>query len=753
MFRWFCLNARAPLALLTVATACTGDSPFVVATTHDAADELSYYDAYVSPDAGNASDATQGADARIFDGVSFDSATPDAAQAHNDSASPEIDGASLDSGAFDAAQAEAGSVSSKVDSAPPQTDEHDASGPASDAAVPSCRIPHRCANEVKDGDETDIDCGGSCLACATLKHCSSNIDCQTNNRCVASTCVDYPIHCRNAAKDGDESDLNCGGSCAPCILPRSTCSSNQDCDIGRCIAGPPRICEPVAAIQLSVIGHGAVIAPNPAGGPAIVCTDTCTIEYPSGSSVTITAESASGFGFGGWFRGDCGTAPPGTVYCTVTLPVPDLLHGGSEVLGVAAYFTDLATEATQSTGGIQGASPSSVDIDGSNVAVIAGTFFNPSNFGLGGVYTPTNDDGFVVTLNASTDPAWVRTVGGSGYGYDTVSRALIGQDAQVNMLGGIEGSVSVGGSALTCPPPERNAINSPILASYNLANGSHRWSRCISGRSNTIALDSNGDILVFGELTMTVDLGGGTITVPNGESRLYLAKYSRMDGSYLWHKVFPSGDIKPNFPATLFVAYAPNGDIVLGATVGASIDLGNGPLTFPAPYTLLLARVNPHGDVLFSRVFPSTADGGFSLQALTVSSTDDIVLAAAFSYQGRIDLDCAALDVSNFGSWIIAKLSGETGVVEWVRTYHEPIVLDTRNEIVVAGEVSDRDDIGILMKRNVVGQAMFVAKLTLDGDYLWQKLLPAAQANAIKISTSGDVLIANSAGALIRLGP
>ena len=46
-----------------------------------------------------------------------------------------------------------------------------------------------CFNGIKDGDETNVDCGGSCAPCAT---------------------------CDDGIKNGDEEGIDCGGSdCAP----------------------------------------------------------------------------------------------------------------------------------------------------------------------------------------------------------------------------------------------------------------------------------------------------------------------------------------------------------------------------------------------------------------------------------------------------------------------------------------------------------------------------------------------------------
>ncbi len=63
----------------------------------------------------------------------------------------------------------------------------DCTSNACDAIALVC-VTNRCADHVKDGAETDVDCGGgTCPTCATGKSCLINADC-TSNSCVGSTC-------------------------------------------------------------------------------------------------------------------------------------------------------------------------------------------------------------------------------------------------------------------------------------------------------------------------------------------------------------------------------------------------------------------------------------------------------------------------------------------------------------------------------------------------------------------------------------
>jgi hypothetical protein len=120
-------------------------------------------------------------------------------------------------------------------------------GPTADLGAPD--LPGgSCVDGVRDGDESDIDCGGAaCDKCAVGQACVVGGDCQTATCGANGRCVLPAASCRDGVKDGTETDVDCGGACPRCVLGQ-VCGANADCVGGVCRAGR---CAPGTGLTLS----------------------------------------------------------------------------------------------------------------------------------------------------------------------------------------------------------------------------------------------------------------------------------------------------------------------------------------------------------------------------------------------------------------------------------------------------------------------------------------------------------------------
>jgi hypothetical protein len=91
-----------------------------------------------------------------------------------------------------------------------------------------------CDDHAANGEESDVDCGGSCTDCEIGKACADNNDC-VGNLCAGGLCTTEA--CTNGGQDGSETDVDCGGrQCPPCDLGQ-TCLGGRDCTTRQCFGG------------------------------------------------------------------------------------------------------------------------------------------------------------------------------------------------------------------------------------------------------------------------------------------------------------------------------------------------------------------------------------------------------------------------------------------------------------------------------------------------------------------------------------
>lgn len=105
----------------------------------------------------------------------------------------------------------------------------------------------QCNDRIKNGEETGVDCGGTCGRCNIGDGCRVNEDCDDSN-CVNRTCTAFA--CSNAMKTEAETDVDCGGpDCRKCAGGRG-CAADSDCFSGTCVmAGPAGTCSQLATIS------------------------------------------------------------------------------------------------------------------------------------------------------------------------------------------------------------------------------------------------------------------------------------------------------------------------------------------------------------------------------------------------------------------------------------------------------------------------------------------------------------------------
>lgn len=138
-------------------------------------------------------------------------------------------------------------------------------------------VPATCGDGTKNGDETDTDCGGG-----TCPPCGVGDDCQEGSDCTSKVCggggtqkTCQPPSCDDGVKNGQETDQDCGGG-GPAPCPRcedlKQCNTPADCQSGVCTCAGQN-CQPLCQVPTCTDGvkNGNEVQPDCQGN----CVGTC----------------------------------------------------------------------------------------------------------------------------------------------------------------------------------------------------------------------------------------------------------------------------------------------------------------------------------------------------------------------------------------------------------------------------------------------------------------------------------------------
>ncbi|MBK7583324.1 MAG: hypothetical protein IPI67_24425 [Myxococcales bacterium] len=260
-------------------------------------------------------------------------------------------------------------------------------------------------------------------------------------------------------------------------------------------------------------------------------------------------------------------------------------------------------------------------------------------------------------LGAQGNPVWAKRFGGSGD-----DRALgVASDASGNVLmsGIFSGSIDFGGGPLV------SAVSWDVFLTKLSATGQHVFSKRFGDASQhearTLAVAPNGDIVIAGSFTGTLDFGGGPL-VSTGANDIYVAALSSA-GSQLFSKRF--GSAASDGVAAL--AVGPSGDIYAAGMFDGTIDFGTG-LHTSAGAGDILVKLSATGSTAWSRSYGLNNNwesvGGITADAAGVTLAGTFWGSQSFGgpavvSKGGTDTFVAKLDPSGNHLW--SRSFGGTG--------------------------------------------------------------------------------------------
>jgi len=260
-----------------------------------------------------------------------------------------------------------------------------------------------------------------------------------------------------------------------------------------------------------------------------------------------------------------------------------------------------------------------------------------------------------------------------------------------------------------------------------------------------IAVDANGNLIVCGEFSDTVDFDPGQDVTELEEiggfnyTDAFVAKYDS-DGNFVWARKF-SGE---SLQTAAGVALSSEGDILMAGHFAGSIDCDPGPdeLIFENGSELdwqgYIVKLTEDGDLIWGKSFGGV--GNEWLFGMTVDEQDNVYATGGFdSAVADFDPGTGVFEMTTNGGLsdaYIVKLNSN-GDLAWAKQFEGPedggcFAIDVEQGVVyTTGYVSNACDFDPgpdTHLDNILGSDDgFISALNADGEYLWSQRLGGGQ--------------------------
>jgi hypothetical protein len=316
-------------------------------------------------------------------------------------------------------------------------------------------------------------------------------------------------------------------------------------------------------------------------------------------------------------------------------------------------------------------------------------------------------------------------------------------DGGVILTGGLIDGMDLGAGPMT------TAGDQDVFVAKIDGTGALSWVKSFGSpggdQATSVAVDSQGDILLGGQLAGPIDFGGG----PRGQAGaggMFLVKLDPA-GGHVWSRVFTDGELDGPRVAKMVVD-AHDEILVAGVFAFGALDLGNGPLAAPADHGApFLARLRADGTTAWSRAF-GAGSVSVTLGDLAVTPSGEAVFSQVTTDDAlntRTDV-LVKLDVAGAEVW---ERPYQTELTDLGGPYTEltAVAVDPTGRILLAGECNPSLD----------AERWCVISLAEGGAERWRTSLDPLHLQAfapnLGVDRPGDVYTTYSAAGDSHEGP
>ena len=336
----------------------------------------------------------------------------------------------------------------------------------------------------------------------------------------------------------------------------------------------------------------------------------------------------------------------------------------------------------------------------------------------------------------NVDWLWVKQAGGTDYDFGH----SIAVDANGNnyVTGSFSGSSTFGTTTLT------SSGDKDIFVAKIDHNGNWLWANQAGGISydygRGIAVDDNGNSYITGEFEESATFGTTTLT-SSGSYDIFVAKLDS-SGNWLWAKqAWGIGE-----DVGFSIAVDAKGNSYITGVFIESANFGTTTLTSSGDYDIFVAKLDINSNWLWAKQAGGTDDdygNGIAVDANGNSYVTGYFSESAtfgtttLTSSGDIDIFVAKLDSS--GNWLWANQAGGTNC-----DYGHGIAVDDNGNSYIIGNFLESANFGITTLTSSGYYDIFVAKLDINGNWLWAKQAGGTSydfGNSIAVDTNRNVYV------------
>jgi hypothetical protein len=397
-----------------------------------------------------------------------------------------------------------------------------------------------------------------------------------------------------------------------------------------------------------------------------------------------------------------------------------------------------------------------IAVDTQGNIFFAGVFNGTATFGATTLVTAGSGDYYLAKFDKTGTVQWAKRFGDAVHN-GTQPRIATDSMGNVVMAGGLKGSADFGAGSV-----QSKGAEDVFVVKFDPM-GNYKWGQYFGDASaqvaRTVVVDSQGDVIVGGGLTGTVNFGAMTFSCVGNQYDAFLVKLASANGAHLWSKQFTEAPAQVASNQNIYYsAVDSSNNVIVTGFFNGSANFGGSSFMSPL-LNIVVAKYDSTGKHSWSQAFAAT--GANSLRALATDSAGEAIVVGDFN--GTLDLGGGPLTTQPGSTDMFIVKFDAGGTHKWSKSfmnvntqYGLSVATDKAKNIVITGGAGVVD-FGLGALPNAGGIDTFLASFDTTGKLRWNKSFgdvgdQFGQAVATDPTTNEIVMAANQGTSTVDYG-